>query len=500
MLDLFQQDQAISSRPGPEEGRDLPTTFGESFSDAWQTGQLAASFFKQENARNQAIREFSDQINAAGGDVETEYGSRTPTLGGPGGSVQFPDPLDVANTALAKLKAKNPMISLDPMSEQDIDKRSGEIAQEALQAHARMDTREQGPGSTTGRILGGLASGLADPSNILLLAVNPESSVGIAATAAIFGGVSAATQAANEAVNASWNERIQPGYGERQEAVGNILEAGVVGSILGGGVKALGNVLTRLSTGEWPTAVRDAANVVKSEAQVQGSNVLPGIEGEAAHSAALGKAIEDVLAERPVDVSRETAGFDPAAHIDVLMDARSSMAEQLAAMREMSDDAFEQRIAELAKITGYDMPKEEAAALSDRVLEAKSDEEAQFIAGQIADRPQTILDTTPPSSAFRAEEKAAEAAEAQPAIFTPEMRAEALQAPQAQDAMRADIERAIDEAAAKGKALRVPLGVDLNGEPIFQSAGSALDQIDAYKALAQQIAACAMPGAAAAGE
>jgi hypothetical protein len=52
---MFAQDFDREAAPQANEGRDLPATFGESFQDAWQSGQDAVSSLKAENARNQAI-------------------------------------------------------------------------------------------------------------------------------------------------------------------------------------------------------------------------------------------------------------------------------------------------------------------------------------------------------------------------------------------------------------------------------------------------------------
>jgi hypothetical protein len=101
------------------------------------------------------------------------------------------------------------------------------------------------------------------------------------------------------------------------------------------------------------------------------------------------------------------------------------------------------------------------------------------------------------------------AAEVRAGSLTPDQISEQLAAPEAMNAMRADVERAIDEAAqskyaddgtllSKGKVLQIPVGVDQDGEPIWGSAASALDEVDRMNALADQIAACVTPMALAA--
>jgi hypothetical protein len=156
--------------------------------------------------------------------------------------------------------------------------------------------------SMAGSFLGEAASGAADPMNIPLMAI-PLEGLGVAATAGLMAAGNAGSQAANEIVNRQYNERVDPGYNASGQNAENVMGAAVSGALLGGGLKALGNVLTRAVTGAWPTAAKDAANGVMSEADILNSNVLPGADGEAAHQGALGKAIGDVLKGDPVDVS-----------------------------------------------------------------------------------------------------------------------------------------------------------------------------------------------------
>lgn len=652
MLDLFEQSTAAASAPSPTEGRDLPATLGESFSSAWATNELSTSSIKQQNARNQAIREFSDQVSAAGGDVSGEYAKRLTV--GPGEGLYEPDGLDVANTALAKLKAsgKNPRLWLDPMTEDDIGKRSVAISQEAIASGAAMQGREQTFGSRVGGFLGGAASSAADPMNIPLMAVAPEESLGILGHAALFGAGAAASQVANEAVNARFNEMVQPGYGARGEAAGNVLEAGIGGAVLGGTLKAAADVLTRAFTGQWPTALRAAANVVKSEAQIQTTNVLPGVEGEAEHRAAIARSIDQIMNGHAVDpdiaaasqaiierAQRETPFVLPRLDPDEL--ARTSdeaglrerqtalrqtlaelppgdrqAAETLARVRaiegqitdlmpaaerralterrdqlladttpekleaaaapleqrriaEAEQTSIESRLKEiedqrakgtlaqivdqqrqqllatpvrypaptlfdihegrldaimgmrvgalgvaetspelphrfsgivrgvtaLAHLGAYDMPRDEAEALGERILAAGTSDEARFILGQVTDRPRTLLGTLPSIADFAADAKASAEAAPRPATIPIATMAETLASPETMNAMRADIERTIDEGAKAGKAPRIPIGVDADGEPIYGSVTRAMNEVDALNALADQIAACALPGA-----
>jgi hypothetical protein len=75
----------------------------------------------------------------------------------------------------------------------------------------------------------------------------------------------------------------------------------------------------------------------------------------------------------------------------------------------------------------------------------------------------------------------------QPALQTPEDMTKTLTAPDHQDAIRADIdrERALGD-------FKVP-GVDENGNHTMVGVDAAMDQVDAYKKLAEQIQVCANP-------
>lgn len=638
--------------PQPNEGKDLPATFGESFQDAWSNGQLSTSGIKQSNARDQATSEYVDKIKAAGGDVDGEYATQASALRDIGGE---PDVFDVANTVAGKMKAAAITAGKDLpfqfMTSGDIDNRAVQISQAASAAHTGMAAREQGLSSRLGSFVGAAASQAADPYNIPMMAL-PVEGLGIMGTAAAFGLASAATQTANEAANASFNERVQPGYGASGEALGNIAEAGIGGAALGGGVKVLGNVFSRLATGAWPTASKDAANGIMSEAHTLNSNVLPGAEGEAAHQAAVGTSIDQVLKGDPVDVStaipnesdfakrigdlsgdygtteatpyeRDTRRLDDRPNAETLtafLKRNGGIQDSGGSLKAMdmvkgNPGLINKRgldldtARELAAEAGYLGPDTEAAMrdtdvndLLDRLGEGKvysshdmgevgrAGDAAQFndfldrrdtaveeIQNHLADEGEEPLDPEHADAAaeHRMQGKsipdaiehsaadlyvrdAAHARRFREAPELPEIGYEApkeipqgypgepgardyyaglggrerpgaegdlgaaqeplrgdsptseqgrpsllssdeiraqVAAPDATNALRADIERAIDDAAKSGKALQVPIDIDANGEPVMGSVTSALSDVDRYNELADQIAACALPGA-----
>ena len=72
-------------------------------------------------------------------------------------------------------------------------------------------------------------------------------------------------------------------------------------------------------------------------------------------------------------------------------------------------------------------------------------------------------------------------------LQTPEEMAKTLAEPAHQEAIRADIDR-----ARAMSDVQVP-GLDENGNHTMVSVDKAMDQVDAYKAAAEQIQACANP-------
>ena len=163
--------------------------------------------------------------------------------------------------------------------------------------------RERGPGATAGLIAGGLAAGVADPINIVALPAAPEEGLGILANAFRWGLIGAGGQAASEAISAPYQEQVQPGYLESGAPLALFAEACVFTAWSAGLLRGLADTWERVSTGAWPTSVKQAGDVVTSEANIAASNVYPGPEGEAAHTQALSKAIDQILAGQPVNVS-----------------------------------------------------------------------------------------------------------------------------------------------------------------------------------------------------
>lgn len=652
MLDMFAPSYDQKAAPEPNEGADLPATFGESFADAWQNGQTAVSGIKQDNARNQAIASYVEQIKGAGGDFDGEYAKQAGTSGNWLWATP-PDPLTVANTVVDKMKANataaGKELPFQAMTSDDIDNSAVQISQGATAASAAMGARQQTLASRVGGFLGGAASATADPYNLPALAL-PLEGLGVAATAGLMGLASVGSQTASEIANAPYNERVQPGYAESHQAFGNIAEAGASGAVMGGSIAGLGKILSAAATKFWPTSMKDAANGVMSEANVLGSNVLPGAEGEAAHQAAMGKSIDQVLKGDPVDVSsaipnegdfakrigdlsgdygttanigepyvRDTQRLNEEVRAETLMamlkrnggvqDSGGSLKAMdmvkgypgLINKRGMDLDTAREMAAE----AGYLGPDTEAAVqntdiqdLLDRLGEGKvysahdmgevgragdaakfnewmgrRDDAVTEIQNHVADEGEEPLDEEhadlaaehrmegksvpdaiehaaadlyvrdaaqarafreapempeigyePPSerpqgyegepgagdyyagtrggersgaegNAGAAQEALRGGGEAAGEGLTDDQIHEAIATPETFNAMRADVERAIDEAAQSGKALQVPIGIDADGNAIMGSVTAAMNEVDRLNELADAVAQCALPGA-----
>lgn len=297
-LDLYQADQREALRPTPNEGHDLPATFGESFEAAWNHGRLFEQSTARENARIAALQDHLDEIKQKTGVDLADKLDWTADVTGVG-------PIPLPSTAIVQQMnteiEKSGRSDIAPLDDEELDRRAVAKSRQSGADLAQIAAREH---SGFGLLAGSLASAAADPINVLAAPVAPEAeSVSILAAALRFGGVAAVSQAAIEAAGASYHEEVQPGYLQSAEPVANVVGAFGGGAVLGGALRALGNTWTRVKTGAWPTSIRDAGNIVESHANVAESNVYLGAEGEAAHWDAMNFAIDSALNERLIDVT-----------------------------------------------------------------------------------------------------------------------------------------------------------------------------------------------------
>jgi hypothetical protein len=172
--------------------------------------------------------------------------------------------------------------------------------------------REAAGGSSAGwwaSTAGSVVGGAKDPLNILMMQFGAAASAGIAATAAIEGGLAAAGQAFNEATLFGERARIAaeggaPAY-TTEEAVGNVAGAFAGGAVVGGGVKAfVVGVKKLLARGEHvPQTQIDAARVLEANELLNAGAPPNATHAQFdQHIAAYIKASEQAAGNRPIDV------------------------------------------------------------------------------------------------------------------------------------------------------------------------------------------------------
>jgi hypothetical protein len=567
-LDLYQGDIDEASKIQPNEGTRLPSEIEENFNAAWSDGLLFSQSVARENARASVLSDYVSEIRQkTGQDMSNEM---FPDVAG-GGQIGVTN-FDQANARVATLKQDYPDLDLAPLSEDEIDRRALAKAQAAHRTYETLQAGEKTWEGSVGSFFGSAGSAFADPINILGMAVAPEAQgISVLSSALRWGALAGVSQAAIEFSSDQFKEQVQPGYQESGAPLQEIGGAFLGGAALGGGIKALGNAWTRVKTGAWPTSVRDAGNVIESEANVAQTNIFPGVEGEVAHREALVKTIDDILAGRPVDVSQHiTPDF---------LERSQSLVEKLQGEQPMRLPVINQRaielIAEQERLSTRDtelastlekLPPGDASA-ADRLNRLQAVEQQIAATNDIAEkralnerRDQILVDTNPEAlQAAAAPFEARRVAEAertsisdrldqiiaehanlqastlpqmqlpalgqreripgakpeqltlplepataetvppeaprarvdttapQPALQTADEMAKTLTAPDHQDAIRADIDRA----RAMGD-VQVP-GMDENGNHTMLSVDKAMDQVDAYKKLAEQIQVCANP-------
>lgn len=298
MLDLWQDDMTPAA-PQPNEGTELPATFAQGVEADWNEGLLFAQSIAGETARMDALQDHIDDIRQrTGRDINQSVdlsGYDVPGVGmvPPTADMLLPQ----VNAAAAKIG--QPQISAD-----DLEQRAVAKSREAQSAYAAFQGREQTLGSRIGSFLGSTAAQATDPINLIALPIAPEAgSFSVLSAALRWGAVAGVSQAAIEATGAPYREEVQPGYLASGAPLENIAGAAAGGAVLGGVTRFLGNAWTRVKYGAWPQSVRDAGNLIESEANIAGTNVYPGVEGEVAHRQALSVAMDQILGGRPVDVS-----------------------------------------------------------------------------------------------------------------------------------------------------------------------------------------------------
>lgn len=291
-LDMFQQTQSdtdayVAQNNSPR----LPVEFGEGFQKAWDENRLFGQSIATFNAHQDALGDYLDEVH-----------QKTGVLISPLNQMGDPKSLDEVGFDVGELRKKRPDLDLPDLTSDDIDRRAVAKSRAARTDYQNMTAAEKTAGGKFGSLLGGLAGAATDPVNLVAAPVAAPEGLGILGTALAWGGIAAATQATNEAIGSPYRDQVQPGYSQSPEPAQNILEAAGFGAATGGVLHGLGMAWTRAKTGAWPRSVRDAGNVVESEANVAQTNVLDGLDGEVAHRDALAKTVDDITAGRPADV------------------------------------------------------------------------------------------------------------------------------------------------------------------------------------------------------
>jgi hypothetical protein len=513
-LDLFSSniDDAVNyaARTSAPE---LPSTFSDNFNDAWNRGFLTSQSVSGTSRKIEARSQLVDDAIAKTGD-RTLASFISPT----GDDSDF----DGFNRRLAELGTTG----VQPLSAEAIQTRADDIGVRQLSESRSLAQRERTFGGGAGQFLGTTAAAVTDPVNMIAFPLAAPQSLGIIGTAMAWAAIGAGSQGVIEALNAENMERIQPGYRDSNAPLMNILEAGGGAAVLGGGLKGLSNLWSRAKTGAWPRTVRDAGNVVESEAQIASTNPLPGVEGEAAHRTALNKAIDDLANGRPVDVdsivpAEQFAARDAA--IEPLIGARDAAAEAQQAARAAADEALAsgkpqadlpfvptalqaqaeastatltEGIQNIARIAGHDMPAEDAAKIAARVAQLNYPDKARALLDEVFVRPQTIADTLPvvDKPVKPATDKATPGAVAS---LRDELTPAKIEEARVNPDMEETISRDLDKLMLERPDLEVPTGVTIDADgrtvPTTRKIESVINEADNRLAAAKEIEACVGP-------
>jgi hypothetical protein len=298
LLGLFPEMREAQDRFALQNAApDLPIGFGEAFSTAINTRAKFSGSLAEGSNRYNVYQDVLDKFEAATGEA-------------------LPNP-EVGNTPVIlrhlreRFEARRADIGdLRLPEEPDIAAGAVQAAREARSRDIAARGRARGTGATAGFFLGDTTAAVSDPVNIIGMGLGAPAAAGIVRTAVMEAFAAAASEAAIQGLTYDFKKEVDPTFG-LGEAAGEVGIAAIGGGVLGGGIKGLATAWRALRGGDVPRHVRDAGNVVESEAQVAETNPFPDAAGEANHARALAKAVEDVTRGRPVDVS-DAVGQDVA--------------------------------------------------------------------------------------------------------------------------------------------------------------------------------------------
>lgn len=327
LLDLAARYQPQhSSRPLDA----LPASPGEIADAAWEAQKLRGWFGLSQLAPHTAFEEWAENFRRAGlqpprNPFDAPPDARTDPLNDAAqrlGRAMTGAPSRAALTeawraAAARARAQFPELAdtfPDPFEIEEGARRR------AVQAQARAEEMASGSQGLLGDaagFAGGMAAAiLTDPLQIVTLPLGAPSALAgglamrILKTAAIEGGIAAATQAASTALN----REAQLAAGIAPDPLSDIALAGAGGAVLGGGLRAAVEAWRAVRGVAPPNSDAQAAAGIAQAAEMQAAGNPGGAATAAAHAEALDQALADAAAGQPTAASvanERLRGFRP---------------------------------------------------------------------------------------------------------------------------------------------------------------------------------------------
>jgi hypothetical protein len=285
LLDLFEPeltDETLISRG--HLATSPPVEMAEAWDKSVENGLLFGMSVAHQVARERAARDVSN-------DIYKKTGRWLPPPTGYWDPLRGTATLDAFNKQLEALRPDHPDLP-EAYTEEKLNEAAIERSRKARTDYQHMAARERTWGGTLGLFGGAAAAGIADPITAFTIPFGAAGSMGILRTGLMEAGVNVFGQVGIEAASAPFKEKAQPGYSASGEATQNVLEAGAIGFGIGAGVKTLGVAWRGAKNRYWPDEVRDAGNVVESEAQIAETNVAPGGPASVVHRENLRRATE----------------------------------------------------------------------------------------------------------------------------------------------------------------------------------------------------------------
>lgn len=297
LVDERQMNTALQlAAQSPFEGVD------PGFVERFKTDFTAMRDFSNSDAfarhREAAQGEFINQLYQQG-DLEARQ-----WVGG-GGATMIRKGDEEAQKWFEQWKAKSPdRAGLTFPDAEALDKTAYSRMGDSRAASVSAQEKSSSTGSGVGGFLGTMAGAVTDPINAVSMFFGAPMAAGVLRTALTEAAIGMASESGIQALTFGDKKKIDPTY-SASDAFSEIAAAGVGGAVLGGGIKGLAAAWSRAKTGQWPSHVRDTANVVNREAAVPNSRFEKSVSGEAAYQAGVSKSLDDLMASRPVELPPE---------------------------------------------------------------------------------------------------------------------------------------------------------------------------------------------------